>query len=70
MAKIFKISGYFVDPNDDYTGADILLDIDNSTDAFSQHLIVEERDIGEWDDDNILNSYHCPKSECEVYFEE
>ena len=70
MAKIFKISGYFIDPNGDYIEGDILIDIKNSIDAISRHLVVEERDIGEWDDNSILNSYFVPKEKCEVYFKE
>lgn len=70
MAKIFKISGYFVDPNSDYTADDLRGAFENNIDIFSKYLNIEERDIGEWEDDNPLNYINCPKSECEVYFKE
>jgi hypothetical protein len=69
MAKIFKIHGYFVDPNEDYTQEDLEVMLEQDYDVISQHIKVEERDIGEWKDDNPLNYFNCPESECEKYFD-
>lgn len=68
MAKIFKIEGYLIDPNGDYNKEDIEVDLDQNFDAIAHHIKVQERDIGEWEDDNPLNYYNCPESECEKYF--
>lgn len=68
MAKIFKVSGYFVDANGDCKADDIEVYLDNFDYAFAKHIEVEERDIGKWEDDNPLNYYKSPKEECEKYF--
>ena len=70
MAKIFKIEGYLIDPNGDYDREDIEVDLEQNFDVIAHHIKVQERDIGEWEDDNILNYHNCPKSECEKYFKE
>lgn len=31
-------------------------------------MTIEEKDIGEWNDDCSLNKFNCPKSEFEKYF--
>lgn len=71
MAKIFKISGYLVDPNGNYT-ADYLKDSIQVNlglcSAFDQHVHVEERDIGEWDDKLPINQKNCDLAVCEAYF--
>lgn len=69
MAKIFKVHGYFIDSNDSYTKNDLEIALEEKMgDLFTQHLKVEERDIGEWYDDIPLNLNDCPEYECEVYF--
>ena len=68
MAKIFKISGYYIDCNHDYTSDDIEALLKQAFDLIDHHIKVEEKDIGEWEDDNPLNRYACPESECEKYF--
>lgn len=68
MAKIFKVTGYFVDCNDEYDCDRLKVDLEQDYDLIAHHINIEERDIGEWDDDNPLNSFDCPKSECEKYF--
>ena len=68
MAKIFKISGYLVDPNGDYDAKDFVVGINEGFDAFGHHVKVEEVDIGEWDDDHPLNKIGCTVEECEKYF--
>ena len=70
MAKIFKISGYFVDPNDNFDAEDIKIFLDESFDVISKHTKVEEVDIGEWEDENPHNYIDSPESECEKYFKE
>lgn len=71
MAKIFKVSGYFVEPNGKYT-ADYFKDsiqVDVlGPDAFDQHLHIEERDIGEWNDNLPINQENCDLAACEAYF--
>lgn len=71
MAKIFKVSGYFVNPNGkctaDYFKDSIQVDALGS-DAFDQHLHIEERDIGEWNDNLPINQINCDLAECEKYF--
>ena len=68
MAKIFKVTGYFVDYNDEYDCDRLKVDLEQDYDLIAHHINIEERDIGEWDDDNPLNLFNCPKSECEKYF--
>lgn len=70
MAKIFKIEGYFIDPNEGYRKEDLEIALNQDYDVISHHIKVEERDIGEWEDDNPLNYHNCPESECEKYFKE
>lgn len=67
MAKIFKVSGYFIDPNGDYSEKWLMGDL-KDIDMISHHLHVEEADIGEWDDENPLNYLNCDLAECEKYF--
>ena len=72
MAKLFKLSAYLVDHKgtfDNETLEDYLnycmrheLDID--------HIDLDCADIGEWDDDHLINNYNCPKAEYDKYFEE
>lgn len=69
MAKIFKVIGYFVDWNDDYDFDNFKVSLKQDCDLIAKHIDVEERDIGEWNNDNPLNFCNCPKSECEKYFE-
>lgn len=68
MAKIFKVTGYFVDPNDSYDSDNLRVELEQNYDLISHHFKVEECDIGEWDDEILLNKIDCPVSECEKYF--
>lgn len=68
MAKIFKISGYLVDPIGDYPVDYLKRDIETSYDMIGQHIHVEESDIGKWDDESPLNYDNCDLAECEKYF--
>lgn len=68
MAKIFKISGYLVDPVGDYQADYLRRDISAGYDMIGQHIHVEEASIGEWDDESPLNYDNCDLAECEKYF--
>lgn len=69
MAKIFKISGYLVDPDDLYRLSEIEAGISYALDGMvHQHIHVEESDMGKWDDESPLNYNNCDLAECEKYF--
>lgn len=81
MAKIVKVTGYLVYPEMDddnffrqsevggYLNINRLQDAFGSyCDAIAKNFTIEDRDIGEWSDDNVLNDVNCPVSECEKYF--
>ncbi len=69
MARIFKISGYYIDPNDDWSEDDLKTELEERFDLIDQHIEVESVDIGEFEDDNPLNRFDSPVEECEKYFE-
>lgn len=69
MAKIYRITGYFVDSGDEYSEEDLKVAIEDCADVIPRHIEVKGKDIGEWEDDNPLNRFDCPKSECDRYFE-
>ncbi len=68
MAKIFEFHGYYVDPNDDYDAEELEILLSEKFDIMSHHIKVDERDIGEWEDENPLNYTDCHISECMRYF--
>lgn len=68
MAKIFKIRGYYIDPNDCYTKEELETALSEDYDIISHHIRIEQRDIGEWDDDSPLNQHNCSMWDCEKYF--
>ena len=68
MAKIFKVTGYFVDPNGEENSDRLETWLDDYPNMFPKHFQIEECDIGEWDDENPLNDVDSPVSECEQYF--
>lgn len=68
MAKIFKISGYLIDPDGDHKAEHMEFGIGGYHDMISQHVHVEEADIGKWDDESPLNYDNCDLAECEKYF--
>ena len=47
MAKIFKVSGYFVDANGDVDKDSFEAELEMLEDVFTQHLHIDETDIGE-----------------------
>ena len=65
MAKIFKVSGYFVDANGVVDKEKFEDKLESLEDLFPHHLHVEEADIGEWDDENPLNYDNCDLADCE-----
>ncbi len=69
MAKIIKFSGYYVDPNGDYTAEQLKVELEEHFDLISHHIKLEEVDLVHWDDDNVLNKYNCPEEECKKYFD-
>lgn len=69
MAKIFKIRGYLVDPDDLYRLSEIEAGISYALDGMvHQHIHIEESDMGKWDDESPLNYDNCDLAECEKYF--
>lgn len=72
MAKIYKVSGYFIDPNRETNTQIIKTFLENRLPfkTFSLHLSIDEKDISYFDDDSLLNQLDCPKSECDKYFME
>lgn len=63
--KIFKISGYLVDPNGENEAAWIWEELRHLNDTFGQHVHVKEADIPDWTDENPLNYENCDLAECE-----
>ena len=74
MAKIFKFTGYFVDPAGECNKRDVKTALEEVTtkalDIFSHHVEVKEVELGEWDDNHPLNACECSVGECEKYFGE
>lgn len=71
--KLFKISAYIVDYNDEYETEDRLEDCliwCTQNDLDLRHLKIDAANIGEWDDDHSLNYIDCPESEFKKYFKE
>lgn len=73
MAKIFKISGYLVDPVGNHTLEDVKDFINDSLYAVlmnivTRHLHLQERDIGKWDENLPISQKNCDLYECEKYF--
>ena len=52
--KIFKISGYLVDPNGENEAAWIWEELRHLNDTFGHHVHVKEADILDWTDENPL----------------
>ena len=67
--KIYKISGYLVDPNGDVSTRDIFDRLKHLYDMSGKHIHVIEADLPDWTDENPLNNYEdCDLAECEKYF--
>ena len=74
MAKVFKISTYVVDYNDEFNNNESFMNyleyITQHDGIFFSHSQIASADIGEWHDDHPLNWRCCPKEEYEKYFKE
>ena len=68
MAKIYKISGYVIDVNDEWNENELRWLLEN--DVTIKHFKAEDVDIGEWYDEHPLNYCNSPIEECEKYFKE
>ena len=68
MAKIYKISGYVIDVNDEWNENELRWLLER--DVTIKHFKAEDADIGEWYDENPLNYCNSPIEECEKYFKE
>jgi hypothetical protein len=67
MAKIYKLTGYLIDPNGDWSEDDIVTEIEN-LDLIHHHIKCDVADIGEFYDEHPLNYNNCGVEECEKYF--
>ena len=67
MAKIYKLTGYLIDPNGDWSEDDIVAEIEN-LDLIHHHIRCDVADIGEFYDKHPLNYNNCSIEECEKYF--
>lgn len=73
MAKLFKISAYIIDANDEFCTEDRLADclVYDTQNHFSlDHLKIQSTDLGEWYDEHPLNYIDCSETEYEKYFKE
>ena len=73
MAKLFKITTYIVDYNDEFVTDEKLddcLTYCTQNDLNLQHTQIQSADLGEWYDEHPLNYVNCPKAEFEKYFKE
>lgn len=72
MAKLFKVTTYIVDYNDDFDKSNIeeYLVYETQKHFDLQHMQIAEADLGEWYDEHPINYIDCPKAEFEKYFKE
>lgn len=71
MAKLFKLTAYIVDYNEEFDEHDLADTLEYGPyDIHLRHMKVDGADIGEWHDDHPLNYIDCPKAEFEKYFKE
>lgn len=70
MARIFRFSGYLIDPNDNCNKDKIVLAVTERLGLFCHQLHIESADIGEWNDDNPLNYENCDLAYCAQYFKQ
>ena len=66
--KMYRITAYIIGFNG-LTDEDIKSELENNKYFLSPMIKTEEVDIGEWEDDNILNYRGTPIEEFERYFE-
>lgn len=73
MAKLFKVTTYIVDANDEFedaAGLEACLVYDTQNHFWLNHTHIDEADIGEWEDEHPLNYIDCPEAEFTKYFKE
>ena len=73
MAKLFKVTTYIVDCNDEFATDDRLKDCITyctQNDLYLKYTQVQSVDLGEWYDEHPLNYTNCPKAKFEKYFKE
>lgn len=72
MAKLFKVTTYIVDYNDEFDASNVEEYLIYATQRWFnlRHTQIADADLGEWDDDHPLNYINCPKAEFEKYFKE
>ena len=69
MAKIFKVSGYLVDTDDNYSLGDIHGLIFNGWGGLEpRHEHSEVEEIKDWGNDHPLLNEKCDLADCEKYF--
>lgn len=68
MARIYKISGYYIDIDGCYNDDGLQAELEERFDLIDKHIKVESVDIVEWDDDNPLNFLDSKEEECEKWF--
>ena len=70
MAKLFKVSAYVVDSNDEFNEESLndCLYYCTQNDIDLKYLTVDSAYVGEWDDNHKLNYVCCPIDEFEKYF--
>ena len=70
MAKIYKMSGYLVDPHGDNANDlidDMIADITYGMELMPRHFHIDNAEF-EWDDEHPLNYINCDLAHCEKYF--
>lgn len=71
MAKLFKLTAYVVDYNDEFSQRELIDILEYGPyDIHLRQMEVDGADLGEWDDDHPLNYIDCPEAEYEKYFKE
>ena len=73
VAKVYKVSLYITDANDDYTGREKYLkdDLEEQVEKLwvqTNHLKIVESEEFEWDDDLTINSTDAVAEDYEAYF--
>lgn len=68
MAKIFRVSGYFVDLNDMYSKESLESAFASSAYVFIRQLHIEESNDFEWGNDLPITYKNCDMAHLEAYF--
>ena len=72
MAKLFKVTTYIVDYNDEFDASNVEEYLIYATQRHFnlRHTQIADVDLGEWYDEHHLNYINCTKAEFEKYFKE